>query len=92
MRHIKEWIPCDVCARSTKPGRLWLGGADWLECPQCEGLAKVERVTEVVQARTQERFKARAGGGLSKTVRIIHPHGGSWEVGARGEVLRTEML
>lgn len=27
---------CDVCARSTERGWLWLRG-DWVQCPQCEG-------------------------------------------------------
>lgn len=33
---------CQTCADSTKPGRLWLGGVDWLECPDCAGTTVVE--------------------------------------------------
>ena len=35
-------IPCDVCSQSTRRGLLWLGGGDWVECPQCVGTAKIE--------------------------------------------------
>jgi hypothetical protein len=31
-----KW-PCDVCAKSTQKGWLWLGGGDWVKCPQCLG-------------------------------------------------------
>lgn len=28
-------LVCDMCAGSSKPGYLWLGGSDYVECPQC---------------------------------------------------------
>ena len=34
-REIK--MPCDICARSTERGWLWLPGGDWVLCPQCGG-------------------------------------------------------
>lgn len=27
---------CATCARSTEPGWLWLGGGDWVKCPNCD--------------------------------------------------------
>lgn len=30
-------VPCQRCAPSLKPGHLWLGGRDYVECPDCEG-------------------------------------------------------
>ncbi|MDQ3024753.1 MAG: hypothetical protein M3R04_10330 [bacterium] len=26
---------CVTCHKSSRPGLLWLGGGDWLECPDC---------------------------------------------------------
>ncbi len=34
---MKLELRCPTCARSTRPGLLWLGGGDWVECPDCEG-------------------------------------------------------
>lgn len=28
-------LVCDMCQGSSKPGYLWLGGSDYVECPQC---------------------------------------------------------
>lgn len=39
---------CDLCAPSTRPGLLWLGGGDWVECPQCVG-GKLEIIQQDVQ-------------------------------------------
>jgi hypothetical protein len=44
--------PCDICARSTERGWLWLPGGDWVLCPQCEGSGKI---TGVVTGLTQTR-------------------------------------
>ena len=30
-------VRCPVCAGSLRPGLLWLGGGDYLECPSCDG-------------------------------------------------------
>ena len=27
---------CGACVKSTEPGWLWLGGGDWVKCPNCE--------------------------------------------------------
>ena len=29
--------PCPTCRQSSRRGLLWLGGGDWLECPDCDG-------------------------------------------------------
>jgi hypothetical protein len=29
--------PCPTCRRSLRKGHLWLGGKDYLECPDCGG-------------------------------------------------------
>lgn len=31
--------PCDVC---NGRGKLWLGGADYVECPDCLATGKIE--------------------------------------------------
>lgn len=28
---------CDLCSKSSRKGLLWLGGGDWVECPDCGG-------------------------------------------------------
>lgn len=35
-RSEKLLVRCPDCARSTRPGLLWLGGSDWVECPTCD--------------------------------------------------------
>lgn len=41
---------CDLCSKQ-KPGWLWMGGNDYVRCPQCEdGLIK-GRETQVDQTR-----------------------------------------
>lgn len=40
-------LACDLCRGSSKPGYLWLGGADYVECPQCETSRKVEIVEQL---------------------------------------------
>lgn len=42
---------CPTCIRSTRSGLLWLGGRDWVECPDCGG-------TEVLEFH-EERFTPR---------------------------------
>ena len=37
---------CPTCAGSTRMGLLWLGGDDWLECPDCNAIGAVEVVEE----------------------------------------------
>lgn len=90
MAYLKDTIPCPVCVQSTVNGRIWLGGTDWLECPQCDGSGKIERITERVQARIQERFLPLQGGGLSKSTRVILPHGGSFVSGGTQKAIISE--
>jgi hypothetical protein len=34
---MKAQGPCPTCCTSSRPGLLWLGGNDWVECPsECE--------------------------------------------------------
>jgi hypothetical protein len=42
-------IACDVCS-VRKPGFLWLGGNDWVECPQCVN-GWVEAVEQAIKPR-----------------------------------------
>lgn len=37
---------CPTCAQSTRKGQLWLGGDDWLVCPDCDGTTVMEAVEE----------------------------------------------
>jgi hypothetical protein len=76
MSYTRRYLACDVCKGRRK---LWLGGGDYVECPNCHD-GKVEVIAERVRARTQERFVPQAGGGLVKSTRIILPHGGSTEM------------
>lgn len=46
-------IRCDMCSGR---GKLWLSGADYLECPQCEGKRTVEVVETLMQAKTKTVF------------------------------------
>lgn len=31
---------CGTCKNSTEPGWLWLGGGDWVECPECNNISQ----------------------------------------------------
>ena len=42
-RMTKTMLPCDMCGAR---GKLWLGGRDYLECPQCEGAKKIPVIEE----------------------------------------------
>lgn len=44
--------PCDFCSKA-KPGWLWLGGADYVECPDCEATGKVECIEYRVKYKEQ---------------------------------------
>jgi len=37
---------CATCIGSLRPGLLWLGGDDYLECPDCNATGLVEVVEE----------------------------------------------
>jgi hypothetical protein len=40
-RETRVTLRCDLCRDSAKPGYLWLGGSDYVECPQCFTTRKV---------------------------------------------------
>ena len=49
-REIK--MRCDICARSTELGWLWLPGGDWVLCPQCQGSGLITgEETKLTQTR-----------------------------------------
>jgi DnaJ-class molecular chaperone len=54
-RVIKERIRCDMC---NGRGKLWLSGADYLECPQCFGEHTIPVETHQLQARVRTFFVA----------------------------------
>jgi DNA-directed RNA polymerase subunit RPC12/RpoP len=35
-------VRCPTCRDSLRPGLLWLGGKDYLTCPDCNGTTKVK--------------------------------------------------
>jgi hypothetical protein len=43
---VKLEAQCPTCVQSTRKGLLWLGGDDWLECPDCAESGKVEIIAE----------------------------------------------
>ena len=62
-------VRCPTCAGSTRKGLLWLGGNDWLECPDC-----IEGQTEVIATpfTPRERIVSMVGVG-SHVERQFHP-------------------
>lgn len=46
-------VKCDQCQGK---GQLWLGGGDYLVCPQCEGRKTIEIHQHTMQARTRTVF------------------------------------
>lgn len=65
-----------ICTDCKGLRALWLGNDDQVECPMCEGQGYHEVIATHVQARVQERFIPRYGGGLSRETMILLPHGG----------------
>ena len=63
-------LVCGLCASSHRPGLLWIGGSDYLECPDCNGTTKIEAVAE--RFTPFERLVSMAGVG-SHTERRHHP-------------------
>jgi len=55
MRIEKSKIRCDICRGR---GKLWLHGADYVECPQCNTTGEIDVITHRVQARRQTVFMA----------------------------------
>lgn len=72
---MKVSADCQTCAGSTRKGLLWLGGGDWLECPDCGGTGVFTYDESRVQARVQDRYLPMIGGGLRKQTKILFPHG-----------------
>lgn len=62
-------VPCVTCAKSTRPGLLWLGGGDWLECPDCDGTREIE----VIEERFNPTERTISIGGLTMQVPKHHP-------------------
>lgn len=49
--HKRLFVRCDLCS-PRRPGLIWLGGTDWVECPQCaQTPGKIEIVEEEVKPR-----------------------------------------
>jgi hypothetical protein len=66
---MKLETPCQTCTGSTRKGLLWLGGNDWVECPDC-----VEGLTPVVAERFTPRERLVSIPGLRSHVeRVLHP-------------------
>lgn len=39
------WQPCIACSDSKlRPGMIWIGGNNWIQCPECKGTAQVPKV------------------------------------------------
>jgi hypothetical protein len=49
----KGFMRCDICKGR---GKLWLHGADYVECPQCDATGKVQVVAETVQRKSKTVF------------------------------------
>jgi hypothetical protein len=38
------WKKCVACSDSKlRPGMMWIGGNNWIECPECKGKAVVPK-------------------------------------------------
>jgi len=48
---LRHDLPCSVCRGR---GRLWLGGADYVECPDCDARGRI--VIEEFRVRRRERL------------------------------------
>lgn len=42
---------CQTCEESTRPGLLWLGGNDWLKCPDCDGTTVLKGYEEKIASK-----------------------------------------
>lgn len=63
MRETRVYILCDLCLSSGKQGYLWLGGKDYVECPQCFGTGRKRGRLEIVeQVITPSRIFVVGGG------------------------------
>lgn len=60
------FVRCDLCS-PRRPGLLWLGGNDWVECPQCK-----EGKLELVEERVEPRGKMFVAGDTRGIV-LRHP-------------------
>lgn len=49
---------CFLCRESLKPGYLWIGGKDYLECPDCNGTARFLMIEERIQPPPTRVFLA----------------------------------
>lgn len=55
---MKLRLRCPTCRHSTRPGLLWLGGKDWVECPDCEGTTWFVMYEERIQPPPSRVFLA----------------------------------
>lgn len=60
---------CPTCIHSTRKGLLWLGGGDWLECPDCGGTT----IFECQEERIAPVERTISVGGLTISVPRHHP-------------------
>lgn len=61
---------CSTCQGSSRKGLLWLGGGDWLECPDCNATGTVTFYADIFNP--VERTISMAGIG-SHVERRHHP-------------------
>jgi len=49
-RERHQWVRCPTCQGSIEPGKLWIGGGDYVDCPDCVGTpGRVELVETLVE-------------------------------------------
>jgi len=66
---VKHKAKCPTCATSTRPGLLWLGGNDWVECP-----SECDRGTiEIHEQRFAPTERTISVGGITMQVPRHHP-------------------
>jgi hypothetical protein len=38
------WLKCVACSDSKlRPGHMWIGGNNWIVCPECNGTSQVAK-------------------------------------------------
>lgn len=55
---VKIDAKCVLCRESLKPGYLWIGGKDYLECPDCNGTGRFLMIEERIQPPPTRVFLA----------------------------------
>ncbi len=67
---MKLEAPCTTCIGTSRRGLLWLGGSDYLECPDCGGTGVMQMIAE--RFTPVERLVSMVGIG-SLVERRYHP-------------------